>query len=97
MQCSDNAECKRIFKETFSIEASDADCNTVRRVCSAVSTRAARLAGAGVVAVVKKSKRLDKCTVAVDGSLYKKHPNFSTRYSWVQPLCSLVPRVKMGL
>ena len=73
---SDNKECKRIFKEDFSIEASDADCNTVRRVCEAVSTRAARLAAAGIVALVRKINKLDKCTVAVDGGLYKEHKTF---------------------
>ena len=34
--------------------ATDDDCRTVRRVCEAVSTRAARLAAAGVVALVRK-------------------------------------------
>ncbi len=73
---SDVGECKKIFKENFSIEASDEDCHNVKRVCAAVSTRAARLAGAGVVALVKKINKLDGCTVAVDGSLYKMHPTF---------------------
>ena len=34
--------------------ATDDDCRTIRRVCEAVSTRAARLAAAGVVALVRK-------------------------------------------
>ena len=34
--------------------ASDDDCRTIRRVCEAVSTRAARLAAAGVIALVRK-------------------------------------------
>ena len=62
------------------MEISDADCEGVRRVCEAVSTRAARLAGAGVVALVEKIGKISSCTVAVDGSLYKKHPQFSQRY-----------------
>ncbi len=61
------------------MEVSDADCDAVKRVCEAVSTRAARLAGAGVVTVVKKMDKLSSCTVAVDGSLYKLHPKFSTK------------------
>ena len=40
----------------------------MRRVCAIVSKRAARLAAAGVEAVVEKSNKLDGCTVAVDGS-----------------------------
>lgn len=61
------------------MDASDKDCAVVRRVCEAVSTRAARLAGAGIVTVVKKIGKLASCTVAVDGSLYKKHPKFAQR------------------
>lgn len=75
----DSAECKRIFKEDFSIDASDDDCVVVKKVCASVSLRAARLAAAGVVALVKKINKLDNCTVAVDGSLYKMHPTFATK------------------
>ena len=34
--------------------ATDEDCRIIRRVCEAVSTRAARLAAAGVVTLVRK-------------------------------------------
>ena len=34
--------------------ATDEDCRIIRRVCEAVSTRAARLAAAGVIALVRK-------------------------------------------
>ena len=71
--------CKDLLKKNFSIEASEENCNTVKRVCEAVSTRAARMAAAGIVALVKKINKLGGCTVAVDGSLYKKHPKFSDR------------------
>ena len=72
--------CKKILKEEFSIDASEEDCRTVQQVCEAVSTRAARLAAAGIITVVRKIDKLSKCTVAVDGSLYKKHPKFPLRY-----------------
>ena len=71
--------CKDLLRKDFSIEASEEDCETVKRVCEAVSTRAARMAAAGIVALVKKIDKLDGCTVAVDGSLYKKHPKFPHR------------------
>lgn len=77
-------DCKKVFKENFSIEASDMDCDVVRRVCEAVSTRAARLAASGIVALVKKINKIDGCSVAVDGSLYKLHPKFPERYICVQ-------------
>lgn len=67
------------MKEEFSIEASDADCEAVKRICAAVSTRAARLAASGIVALVRKINKLDGCSVAVDGSLYKKHPHFAKK------------------
>ena len=35
-------------------DATDDDCRIIRRVCEAVSTRAARLAAAGIVALVRK-------------------------------------------
>ena len=73
------AECKKLFKDKFQMDISDADCESVRRVCEAVSTRAARLAAAGIVALVEKIGKIGSCTVAVDGSLYKKHPKFSQR------------------
>ena len=43
----------------------------------AVSTRAARLAVAGLSAVIQKIG-LKELTTAVDGSLYKKHPTFKS-------------------
>ena len=86
----DNGDCKRIFKEDFSIEASDQDCEIIRRVCEAVSTRAARLAASGVVALVKKINKISGCSVAVDGSLYKLHPKFPERYCIINPWCMCV-------
>ena len=68
--------CRQRLKEKFSIEASDEDCEIVKKICDAVSSRAARLVAAGTVALVKKINKLDGCTVAIDGSLYKKHQRF---------------------
>ena len=67
------------MKTEFSMDISDEDCVAMRRICEAVSTRAARLAGSGIVALVKKINKLDGCSVAVDGSLYKKHPTFAKK------------------
>ena len=72
-------KCKKLFKDRFDIEASDKDCEVIRRVCVAVSTRAARLAAAGIVALVEKIKKTNGCTVAVDGLLYKRDL-FPARY-----------------
>jgi hexokinase len=75
----DMDRCKKIFQR-FDIEASDRDCEVIRRVCVAVSTRAARLAAAGIVALVEKIGKSDGCTVAVDASLYEQHSQFPERY-----------------
>ena len=72
-------DCKQLLNKNLSIEASTEDCEVVRRVCEAVSTRAARLAATGVVTLVKKIDKLSGCTVAVDGSLFKWHPEFKRR------------------
>jgi hexokinase len=55
--------------------ASERDREIITNVCHMVSTRAARLAAAAIVAVVRKTKR-KKCTVAVDGSVFEKYPHF---------------------
>lgn len=51
----------------------------VKKICAAVSTRAARLAAAAIASVVTKMdpRVTRKHTIAVDGSVYEKHPGFS--------------------
>ena len=73
-------DCMKMFRNCFDIEASDQDCEVIWRVCEAVSTRAAQMAASGIVALVKKVDKIDGCTVAVDGSLYRQHPKFPERY-----------------
>ena len=53
----------------------------VKRICAAVSARAARLAAAAIASVVTKMDPgvTKKHTIAVDGSVYEKHPGFSKR------------------
>ncbi len=53
----DVANFKKIFKDVFSIKASDEDCQ-YRGVCAAVSTTAAGFAGAGMVTLIKKINKL---------------------------------------
>ena len=79
-------KCKKLFKDRFDIEASHKDCEVIRRVCVAVSTRAARLTAAGIVALVKKIDKMDGCTVAVDGSLYKRD-EFPDKYVLHADMC----------
>ncbi|XP_068460705.1 hexokinase-2 isoform X1 [Clinocottus analis] len=60
------------------------DCITTQRVCQIVSTRAAHLCAATLVAVLRQirdNKAAEKLrtTIGVDGSVYKNHPEFSRR------------------
>eukprot|EP00731_Ephydatia_muelleri_P037453 Em0475g1a len=76
---TDLSACKAIFQKLGIDGATDGDCRIVRRVCEAISTRAARLAAMGIVTILRKIGKLDKCTVAIDGTLYEKHPHFRER------------------
>ncbi|MGH0178993.1 UNVERIFIED_CONTAM: hypothetical protein FKN15_000381, partial [Acipenser sinensis] len=64
------------------LEASEEDCVATQRICQIVSERAANLCAATLAAVLRRIKenkgaeRL-RSTVGVDGSVYKKHPQFS--------------------
>lgn len=70
---------RRALLETFDIDYStDDDCRRVQFICQRVSTRAAQLVAAGLCAILQRLGR-HRTVIAVDGSLYKKHPNFSRR------------------
>lgn len=43
----------------------------LKRVCELFGLRAARLAAAGIAAIVTKMNRLDGCTIAIDGSVFE--------------------------
>jgi hexokinase len=55
------------------------DRRIVREVCRMVSTRAARISAAAMAAVITKMdpSLSRKHTIAIDGSVYEKHPGFS--------------------
>ncbi|XP_058478065.1 hexokinase-2-like isoform X2 [Solea solea] len=74
------------------------DVRVVRLVCDTVSSRSARLCGAALATIANRmrtSRGLDhlKTTVGVDGTVYRKHPNFSDELQatvrLLAPLCSL--------
>ncbi|XP_055337617.1 hexokinase-2-like isoform X2 [Paramacrobiotus metropolitanus] len=69
-------KCMKIVRDELGIpNASQEDLNLIRDACAAVSSRAAYLAGIGCATVINHMQR-DKCTVGVDGSVYKYHPKF---------------------
>uniref|UniRef100_A0ACB8EIM2 Uncharacterized protein n=1 Tax=Sphaerodactylus townsendi TaxID=933632 RepID=A0ACB8EIM2_9SAUR len=72
--------CTVLEEKGFVITTEDA--HLVKNVCQIVSTRAAKVCGAGLAAVVDKireNRQLEKLevTVGVDGTLYKMHPHFA--------------------
>uniref|UniRef100_A0A8C5JCI2 Hexokinase-2 n=1 Tax=Junco hyemalis TaxID=40217 RepID=A0A8C5JCI2_JUNHY len=74
-------QVRRVLQH-LGLDSTCEDSIIVKEVCAAVSTRAARLCGAGLAAVLEK-RRQDRgverlqITVGVDGTLYKLHPHFS--------------------
>lgn len=83
-----------VLKE-FDLNPSEQDCALVREACSAVTVRAARLSAAGIVAAVRKMGREKGCTVAIDGTLFKKHPKLSGVMK--QTISELVPGNSINL
>uniref|UniRef100_A0A3Q1IHY6 Hexokinase-2 n=1 Tax=Anabas testudineus TaxID=64144 RepID=A0A3Q1IHY6_ANATE len=66
------------------LDPSVEDCISTQRVCQIVSTRAAHLCAATLVAILRQirdNKGAEKLrtTIGVDGSVYKNHPEFSRR------------------
>ena len=68
---------------SLDISPTDEECDIVMDVCHWVSSRAAYLCAAGVTSIAKRIKSNSplrsnmKITVGVDGTMYKRHPNFS--------------------
>jgi len=67
-----------ILSDSALRDASDRDRRAVAEICRLVSTRAARIAGAAISAVVTwmDPALAVRHTVAVDGSLFEKYPGF---------------------
>jgi len=74
IESHDNNKLVQVLKE-LDVEGSTKDHEVLKRVCTSVSKRAARLAAAGLAAIVEKIQK-PTCTIAVDGSLFKLHPKF---------------------
>ncbi|XP_062874326.1 hexokinase-2 isoform X2 [Trichomycterus rosablanca] len=76
--------CVEEILRSLGLEPSNEDCVAVHHVCKVVSTRAAHLCAAALVAVLrqirdnKAAERL-RTTIGVDGSVYKNHPQFARR------------------
>jgi len=82
---SDNTEklskVARVLKRLGMPDATLSDRKVAKKLCYCVSTRAAKLSALAMASVVTKTdpELRRKHTIAIDGSLYEKHPGFSRR------------------
>lgn len=83
------ASIRETLKDQFGIDASESDVDVIVKLCDAASTRAARLAAAGIAAILLKINETKDRIVAVDGSVYKKHPTFAKIMS--DTLAEIIP------
>uniref|UniRef100_A0A7N6C224 Hexokinase-2 n=1 Tax=Anabas testudineus TaxID=64144 RepID=A0A7N6C224_ANATE len=80
---NDKLVCIKVLRG-LGLDPSVEDCISTQRVCQIVSTRAAHLCAATLVAILRQirdNKGAEKLrtTIGVDGSVYKNHPEFSRR------------------
>lgn len=88
--CSDRSPqmkaCAQILKNFGYLDVSSGERLLVRQVCTTISARAAHLCASGVAALVLRSRDIEqrisgadqfRVTVAVDGTVYKKHPRYA--------------------
>ncbi|RWS21914.1 putative hexokinase HKDC1-like protein [Leptotrombidium deliense] len=78
IECDYNGEytnADQVLKQLDIEEYSREDCDKLKYICTLVSTRAAHLASAAVATILNRIKRFNT-TIAVDGSVYRKHPRF---------------------
>lgn len=70
---------KRILKKKFRCNLSLEERRLLKDICAAVSRRAARISAASLAAVVSKMDKVlsHRHTIAIDGSVYEKHPTFA--------------------
>ncbi|XP_043537072.1 hexokinase-2-like [Chiloscyllium plagiosum] len=81
---SDGLQKAQEILAKLGIEASADDCAATQRVCTIVSSRSSDLCAATLAAVLrrlKENKGLERLrtTIGVDGTVYKKHPQFARR------------------
>lgn len=95
VESGEREQIDKVLKEMkIEKQAVESDIEILQRVCAAVSIRAARLAAAGVATIVKKTGNYTT-TIAVDGSLFKNHPQFK-RYMQ-ETLKEILPQANITL
>jgi len=77
---ADLSDTKIVLQDLLGIPNTTArDRRIVRRIVELVGIRAARLSACCIAGLVTQMKKLDGCTVAIDGSVYEHYPHFGNR------------------
>ncbi len=73
------ANADKVLRRYGMMNSTIGERSLVRQLCRIVSRRAARISSAGIIAVLKKIDPVfsRSHTVAIDGSVFEKHPNFA--------------------
>lgn len=70
---------KKIITDSFEVEASDADCVMIQRICEIVATRAARLSATAIATIIRRTDPKGTLAIGVDGSVIEHYPKFQQR------------------
>jgi hexokinase len=77
---ADLSDTKIVLQDLLGIPNTTArDRRIVRRIVELVGIRAARLSACCIAGLVTQMKKLDGCTVAIDGSVFEHYPHFGNR------------------
>jgi hexokinase len=77
---ADLSDTKIVLQDLLGIQSTTArDRRIVRRIVELVGIRAARLSACCIAGLITQMKKLDGCTVAIDGSVYEHYPHFGNR------------------
>jgi len=77
---ADLSDTKIVLQDLLGIpNTTSRDRRIVRRIVELVGIRAARLSACCIAGLVTQMKKLDGCTVAIDGSVYEHYPHFGNR------------------
>jgi len=94
---NDLSEVQKLLEERLAIVSTVKERQLLKRICHAVSQRAARLSATAVIAVLSKVERLQNVTVAVDGGVFEHLPGFRTEMEGFMKKLSPLSVVKLVL
>lgn len=70
---------EKVITDQFGLQATEADCIVIQRICEIVATRAARLSSTAVATIIKQTNPTGLLAIGVDGSVIEHYPMFQKR------------------